>query len=136
MSLASSDQQLSWPTLASLEGQRCGALGGGGAAMGLPSSLHLNTSIVSSTDSSSQLFPFFHQGESSPWGDRGFDCQRSSRAGSSISGVLQPSLCSSEGFGVVEVCDRLVIPHRVGSVDSVSDEVQPIRPKIRRGSIG
>ena len=62
---------------------------GGGAEKGLPDPFCLSSSTVPGSDSPDKLLSILHQGEGSAGGDRGVNRQRGSRAGPSISGVLQ-----------------------------------------------
>ena len=98
--------------------------------MGLHSSLCLSSSTVPGSDSSSELFAHVYEGESSSGGDRVLNFERSSRASSTISRVLQPALRHSEGLGCVVACDRLVFSQRVGPTDSISDGIKSVLPAV------
>ena len=67
-------------------------------------------------------------GECSHGRDRGFDCLRSCRASSSISRFYRRLFVSSEGFGVLEATDGLVVSQWVSSSDSFSDGIASFRP--------
>ena len=54
-------RRLSVPPLAGLEGQRCGALGGGGVAVRIPHSFPLQTSFIQGSHLPAFLPPFLHQ---------------------------------------------------------------------------
>ena len=96
--------------------------------MVLQDPLCLSSSTVSGSDSPVELFSKFHQGESSAGGDRGVNRQRGSRAGPSISGVLQSPVCSAEGIRYMEACNRFVGSQQIRQTDKIQDGIQSICP--------
>ena len=95
-------------------------MGGGGVEMGC------RVPFVSSLPLS-QVIPR-PSGKCSHGRDRGFDCLRSCRAGGSISRFFCRLFVSSEGFGVLEATDGLVMSHYFSSYDSFSDGIASFRP--------
>ena len=69
MSTAFSGMRLPGPPLATMEGQGCGAVGGGGPEVGLSGPLRVGSSTLCGSHSFAELFSFVHQGESFPGGD-------------------------------------------------------------------
>ena len=67
---------------------------------------HISSSSLSGSHPHAQLFPFLHQGESSTGGSYVAFRGGSYRTCPSVSGLLQPSLCSVENLRVVEACHR------------------------------
>ena len=99
--LPSGDRWLSVPPLLRLEGQRCGALGGGSLEGGVCDSLsHASPSVSDSHHSGFVLSPV-HQGEGFRGGDSGSSPQGSGGACTSNSWLLQPHVCCHQGYGGV-----------------------------------
>ena len=71
-----------------------------------PSSFPCPPISFSGSDSSSQLFSQLHQGDCVGWCDCGAPRERSSRASSVRSGILQSPLCHPQGHRGLEVCNR------------------------------
>ena len=128
MFLAYQGRRLSVPPLVHLEGQGGRTLGGRGVEVGVSHPVLITTSSLSGSAPYFKLFPVLHQGESSPWGGSVLDLQGSSRAGSPLSRLLQPSVCSVEGNGLVEACDRPVAPQVLCPAYAVQDGDQPVCP--------
>ena len=76
----------------------------------------------------SELFAVLHQGEGFPWGGSVLDFQGSSRAGSPLSGLLEPSVCSVEDSVLMEACDRPVAPQPLRPAYVVQDRDQLVCP--------
>ena len=94
--------------------------------MGLQDPFCLGSSTVSGSDSPAELFSYFHQGEGSAGGDRGVNRQRGSRAGPSISGVLQSPVCSAEGIRCMEACNRFVGSQQIRQTNEIQNGIQSI----------
>ena len=92
----------------------------------LSDSLRVGSSSFCGSHSSAELFPVFHQGESSPGGDRVFDRQRGCRTSPIVSRFLQSPDRGPEGFRVVETCDRPVVIERVRSTYAIQDGIQSV----------
>ena len=122
MSLSGISRQLSVASLAGVERQGLGSVGGGGSAMGLLCAFPVISSTVCGTHPFSVLRPQFHQGQSLGGGSSGFVKERSCRARSfTFSGLLQPSFCGDESLRVVEASDRFVHPQSESPQDSLQD---------------
>ena len=132
MSLVFSGRRLSGPPLPTIEGQGCGAVGGGGSEVGLPGPLHVGSSTLCGSHSSAELFPFDHQGEGSPGRVGGIDRQRGCRARPCISRLLQSPVHGPEGFGVVEACYRPVVVERFCPANAVQDGVKPVSAPVHQ----
>ena len=98
MSLPSQRWRLSLPPPIHLEGQGCGSMGVGDFEDKISSLLFIPSSSLSGSDSLFQLFPKLHQGEGASQEDCSCDREGSSRAGSHLSGLLQPHVCHLEGI--------------------------------------
>ena len=95
---------------------------------GLPHPLLITSSSLSGSGPYSQLFPYIHQGESSPQGGS-FACRKGScRAHSPLSALLQPSFCSLEGKGLVEASDRPFASELLHHPNATQDGDQPVGP--------
>ena len=93
--------------MAGLEGQGCGALGGGGAAVRLSSALPQCPSTIRCSAPYAFLQPHFHQGCCSGGGHLSPRGQRCCGACSSpFSGILQPSVRRVEDLGVLASSHR------------------------------
>ena len=107
MPLSASNWRLFVAPLAGVERQRCGTLGGGGAAVGIPDSLPLRSSTVLGSHPFSFVQPLVHRGSGSGSGSSFSGGERSSRASSSSSSrLLQPVVCCDESLRVVETSHR------------------------------
>ena len=106
-------------SLASLERQRGGLLGGRGLEGGLSSSFSNSSSVVSRPYLPGVLFPSFHQGSSSGTGDPGSNREGCGRACTSRSGLFQPHVCGHQGYGGLETNYRSVSVKSFGSQDKV-----------------
>ena len=126
MSLASQGRRLSLLPLVHLEGQGCGSMGGGGSEDGIPPPLFIPSSSLSRSDSLFQLFPGFHQGGGSSWGDFSSDRKGSSGFCSPLSGLLQLHVCHLEGVGLVEAHHKPFPLEQVCSSDKVQHGDQPV----------
>ena len=103
-------------------------MGGGGFEAGIPHPLLITSSSLSGFGPYSQLFPDLHQGESSLRGGS-FTCWKGScRARSPLSGLLQPSFCSLEGSGLVEVSDRPFASESLCLTNAIENGDQPVDP--------
>ena len=132
MSLVFSGRRLPGPSLETMEGQGCGAVGGGGSEAGVSGPLHVRSSTFCGSHSSAELFPVVHQGEGSPGGDRGVDRQRGCRDRPFISRFLQSPVHGPEGFGVVEACHRPVVFERFCPANTVQDGVKPVSAPVHQ----
>ena len=93
---------MSAPPLAGLEGQGCGAVGGGSAEVWLSSALPQHPSAVRSSNPNAFVQPHLHQGGCAGGGHLGLNCQRCCGACSTpFSRLLQPSVRCVEDLGVV-----------------------------------
>ena len=115
VSLTHQSRQLSVPPLIHLEGQGCGSFGGGGVAEPIFNLFHITSIPLLVSNSLRQLLPLFHQRDSSAGGNLGFDQERSSKARSCLSWVLQLHFCGDEAFELVEAHYRPLIPGQVRS---------------------
>ena len=116
-----------FPSTGPVEGHWGETLGGGGVEDGLSHPIFITSPSLSSSDPYSQLFPNFHQGESSPWGGSFVDRQGSGQACSPLSLLLQPSF-RVEGNGLVEASDTPVTSQPLCSYYLVQDVDQPVGP--------
>ena len=115
-------RRLSVPPLAGLEGQGCGALGGGGAAVRLSSALPQRPSTVRCSAPYAFLQPHFHQGCCSGGGHlspRGQGC--CGACSSPFSGLLQPSVRRVEDLGVLASSHRSLPSQSLCGRVSLSD---------------
>ena len=80
---------------------------GGGVADGLSCYLFIASLSLFGSDSPAELFPYLHQGDCSSLRGHGSYALGSSRAGSSLSGVLQLPLRRLASFGLVVAHARL-----------------------------
>ena len=93
-------RRLSVPPLAGLEGQRCGALGGGGVAVRIPHSFPLQTSFIQGSHLPAFLPPFLHQRGGAGGGYSGSCSQECGGACSSaFPRLLQPACGRPQDLG-------------------------------------
>ena len=119
--LPSGDRRLSVPPVVRLEGQRCGALGGGSFEGGVCDSLsHTASSVPDSHHPGFVLSPVC-QGEGFGRGDSGSSPQGSGGACASNSRLLQPHVCCHQGYGWLSADHRPVHPEPECGSDSFSD---------------
>ena len=107
MSQSNRFRRLSVAPLAGVERRGRGTLGSGSLAVGIPDSLPSGSHLIQGSHPFSSLLPQLDQGQSS--GGRGSVSygQGCDRVGSpSLSGLLQPVVCSNESFGSVEAGHR------------------------------
>ena len=114
--LPSSHRRLPVPPVVHLEGQGCGALGGGSLEGGVCDSLSHAFSSVSDSHHPGFILSPVCQGEGFGRGDSDSSPQGSGGACASNSGLLQPHVCCDQGYGVLAADDRPVHPEpEVGS---------------------
>ena len=103
MSLSTSNHWLSVATLAGVERQGSGSLGGGGLTLGLSDTLSCGPQAVKGTHPLSFVRPLIHQGQS-PGARSALSGQEVSigACSSSFSGILKPIVCGDEGFRFLE----------------------------------
>ena len=120
-------RRLSVPPLAGLEGQRGGAVGGGGAAVWVSHPFPQLTSTVPDSCHYAFLQPLLHQRGCARGGHPRLDCQGCSGASpTSISGLLQPSVCHVEDLGVVASGHRPLPPQSLCGCVPLSDGDHPV----------
>ena len=130
MSRSNRCRRLSVAPLAGVQRRGRGALGSGSLAVGISHSLPSGSRFIQGTHPFSGVLSQFDQGQSS--GGRGpvFDGQGSDRAcSSSLSGLLQPVICSDENLRV-EAGHRSLYPESEDSADILQDGDSPICPSI------
>ena len=93
----------------------CRPVGCGSPAVRLPAAVTCPSSPFSGCDSSPQLFPHFRQGDCFDRCGGGSPRERSSRANSFRSGVLQSPLCHPQGHRGLATSDRSLTPQPFGS---------------------
>ena len=103
-------------------------MGGGGVEDGISHPLLIAASSLSGSHPHAQLFPFLHQGESTAGGSSVASREGSYRTCSSVSELLQPSLCCVEDLRVVEACHRPLAPEPSRHPNMVQDGDQPVGP--------
>ena len=119
--LPSGDRRLSVPQVVHLEGQRCGAFGGGSLEGGVCDSLsHASFSVSDSHRPGFVLSPV-RQGEGFGGGDSGSSLQGSGGACASNSRLLQPHVRCHQGYGGLAADYRPVHPEPECGSDSFSD---------------
>ena len=119
--LPSGDRWLSVPPVVRLEGQRCGALGGGSLEGGVCDSLsHASFSVSDSHHPGLVLSPVC-QGKGFGGRDSGSSLQGSGGACASNSRLLQPHVHCHQGYGGLASNYRPVHPESECGSDSVSD---------------
>ena len=120
-SLPSGHRRLPVPPVVRLEGQGCGALGGGSLEGGVCDSLsHASASVSDSHHPGFVLSPVC-QGEGFGRGDSGPSPQGSGGACASNSGLLQPHVCCDQGYGGLAADHRPVNSEPECGSDSFSD---------------
>ena len=106
-------------------------MGSGSLAVGISHSLPSGSRFIQGTHPFSGVLSQFDQGQSS--GGRGpvFAGQGSDRAcSSSLSGLLQPVVCSDESLRCVEADHRSLYPESEDSADTLQDGDSPICPSV------
>ena len=107
MSQSNCCRWLSVAPLAGVERRGRGTLGSGGPAVGISNSLPSGSHLIQGSHPFSGLLFQLDQGQSSGGRGSGFTGQGCNRDGSaSLSGVLQPVICSNKSFGSVEAGHR------------------------------
>ena len=123
--------RLSVPSLAGLEGQRCGALGGGGVAVRLPYSLPLRPSTVQGSHLHAIVPPFVHQRGGAGGGHSGSYSQECCGACSSaFPRFLQPAFCCVEDLRVLETRHRSLDPQSLRGCVPFQDGDHPVCPPV------
>ena len=118
---------LSVPPLAGLEGQGHRAVGGGGAAGGIPHPFPQSTSTVPGAHPYAFVQPFVHQRGCARGGHPRFNYQGCGGACStSISGLLQPCVRCVEDLGVVASGHRPLHPQSLHGCVTFSDGDHPV----------
>ena len=120
-SLPSGHRQLPVPPVVRLEGQGCGALGGGNLEGGVCDSLSHAASSVSVSHHPGFVLSPVCQGEGFGRGDSGSLPQGSGGACASNSGLLQPHVCCDQGYGGLVADHRPVHPKPECGSDLFSD---------------
>ena len=118
---------LSVAPLAGVERQGRGSLGSGSLAVGISNSLPSGSRFIQGTHPFAAVLSQLDQGQSS--GGRGpvLAGQRSDRAcSSSLSGLLQPVVCSSESLRSVEAGHRPLASESEGAADILQDGDSPV----------
>ena len=132
MSQSNRCRRLSVAPLAGVERRGRGSLGSGSLAVGISNSLPSGSRFIQGTHPFFDVLSQFDQGQSS--GGRGpvFTGQGSNRACfSSLSGLLQPVVCSDESLRSVEAGHRSLSPESEGTADILQDGDSPIRASVR-----
>ena len=120
MPLSGINRRLPVAPLAGVERQGRRSMGSGGSLVGVSCSHPVGTSTNFGTHPFSVLRPQFHQGPSLGEGSSVLVAERSCRTRSFVfSGLLQPSFCGDESFGVVETSPRFVSPQSESLQDSL-----------------
>ena len=124
-------RRLSVPPLAGLEGQGCGAVGGGGAEVWLLSALPQHPSAVCSSNPDAFVQPQLHQGGCSGGGHLGLSCQGCCGSCSTpFSRLLQPSVRCMEDLGVVASGHRPLPSQSLCRCVSLSDGDHSVRAPV------
>ena len=127
MSLSTSNRWLYVATLAGLERQERGSLGGGGLTLGLQDTLSCGSQTVQGTHPLPFVRPLVHQGQSPGVGSAHSGQEGSSGAGSSsFSGVLQLIVCGDEGLRFLEAGHRPFASESEGTQDTLQDGDSPV----------
>ena len=127
MPLSGINRRLPVAPLAGVERQGCRSLGSGGSSVGVSCSYPVSTSTIFGKHPFSVLRPQFHQGPSLGEGSSVLVAERSCRTRSfAFSGLLQPSFCGDESFGVVETSPRFVNPQSESLQGSLQDGNPPV----------
>ena len=120
-------RRLPVPPLAGLEGQGCGALGGGGSAVRLPHSFPVRSSSIQGSHLSAFVPPLVHQRGGA---ERLFSCPcgqvRSGASSPAVSRLLQPALRSLEDLRVLETGYRSLDPQPVRGRSSLPHGDHPV----------
>ena len=122
---------MSVPPLASLEGQGCGAVGGGGAEVWLSSAFPQHPSAVRDSNPNAFVQPHLHQGGCSGGGHLGLNCQGCCGVCSApFSRLLQLSVRCVEDLGVVASGHRPLPSQSLCGRVSLSDGDHSIRAPV------
>ena len=126
MSRSTSNRRLSVTTLAGVEQQGRGFLGGGGLTLGLQDALSCGSQTVQGTHLLPFVRPLVHQGQNPGVGSALFGQEGSSGAcSSSFSGVLQLIVCGDEGLRFLEAGHRLFASESEGTQDILQNGDSP-----------
>ena len=131
MSQSNRCRRLSVAPLAGVGRRGRGSLSSGSLAVGISNSLLSGSRFIQGTHPFSGVLSQFDQGQSS--GGRGpvFTGQGSNRAcSSSLSGLLQPVVCSDESLRSVEAGHRSLSLESKGTADILQDGDSPIRASV------
>ena len=120
------------PLLASLEGQECRLVGGGGLEDGVHDSLSCTASPVSDTHHSRVVLPFVHQGEGLGGRDPGSSDEGSYRACNSPTRLLQPYVCGPQGHRRLETNYRPLGPQPLCSEDKIPYGDHSVGPQVNK----
>ena len=124
-------RRLSVPPLAGLEGQRCGALGGGGVAVRIPHSFPLQTFSNQGSHLPAFLPPFVHQRGGSGGGYSGPCGQECGGACSSaFPRLLQPAFRFVEDLRILEIRHRSLDPQFVRGCVALPHGGHPVGPSL------
>ena len=109
-----------------LGGERGRSLGGEGSEGRVPDSLSIRTTPFTRPNFLSGIRSQFHQGSSSGGRAGGIAAERGSGACRSVSRVLCPNVCGSEGVRCLEAGDRSFGSQQARSQDSLQDGDRPV----------
>ena len=123
MSLAFQDRRLLVPPMVHLEGQGCGAEGGGGAEMRLQDSLCLGSSTISDSNSPAKLLFDLRQGEALQGEIEGLIAKGVVERAPLSPGYYSRLFCSAEGFRCMEASNRSVGSQEVRQADEVQNGI-------------
>ena len=122
-------RRLSVPPLAGLEGQRCGALGGGGVAVRIPHSFPLQTTSIQGSHLPAFLPPFLHQRGGAGGGYSGSCGQECGGACSSaFPRLLQPAFRCVEDLRILKTRHRSLDPQFVRGCVTLPHGDHPVGP--------
>ena len=131
MSQSDRCRRLSVAPLAGVERQGRGSLGSGSLAVGISNSLPSGSRFIQGTHPFCGVLSQFDQGQSSGGRGPGFIGQRSDRTcSSSLSGLLQPVVCSDESLRSVEAGHRPLFSESEGAADILQDGDSPVRTPV------
>ena len=131
MSQSDRCRRLSVAPLAGVERQGRGSLGSGSLAVGISNSLPSGSRFIEGTHPFSGVLSQFDQGQSSGGRGPGFTGQRSDQTcSSSLSGLLQPVVCSYESLRSVEAGHRPLYSESEGAADILQDGDSPVRTSV------
>ena len=131
MSQSDRCRRLSVAPLAGVERQGRGSLGSGSLAVGISNSLPSGSRFIQGTHPFSGVLSQFDQGQSSGGRGLGFTGQRSDRTcSSSLSGLLEPVVCSYESLRSVEAGHRPLSSESESAADILIDGDSPVRTSV------